>query len=80
MSTQVAGASGTYKLGGDLEVNRLGYGTMQLTGAGVWGEPDDRDEALAVLKRTVETGDRHRRLLRAGGRRKPDSRGPPSLP
>jgi pyridoxine 4-dehydrogenase len=56
MSTQVAGASGTFKLGGDLEVNRLGYGTMQLTGEGVWGEPDDRDEALAVLKRAVEAG------------------------
>jgi len=56
MSTQIAAASGTFKLGGDLEVNRLGYGTMQLTGEGVWGEPDDRDEALAVLRRAVEAG------------------------
>jgi pyridoxine 4-dehydrogenase len=56
MSTSTAAASGTYKLGGDLEVNRLGYGTMQLTGDGVWGEPDDRDEALAVLRRAVEEG------------------------
>jgi hypothetical protein len=56
MSTQVAAASGTFKLGGDLEVNRLGYGTMQLTGKGVWGEPDDRDEAIAVLRRAVEQG------------------------
>src|ERR1700753_2467495 len=55
MSTQVA-AAGTFKLGGDLEVNRLGYGTMQLTGEGVWGEPDDRDEAIAVLRRAVEAG------------------------
>jgi pyridoxine 4-dehydrogenase len=55
MSTQVA-AAGTFKLGGDLEVNRLGYGTMQLTGKGVWGEPDDRDEAIAVLRRAVEAG------------------------
>jgi pyridoxine 4-dehydrogenase len=55
MSTQVA-AAGTFKLGGDLEVNRLGYGTMQLTGDGVWGEPDDRDEAIAVLRRAVEAG------------------------
>src|ERR1700753_161713 len=55
MSTQVA-AAGTFKLGGDLEVNRLGYGTMQLTGDGVWGEPDDRDEAVAVLRRAVEAG------------------------
>jgi aryl-alcohol dehydrogenase-like predicted oxidoreductase len=56
MSTQTAAASGTFKLGGDLEVNRLGYGTMQLTGEGVWGEPDDRDEAIAVLRRAVEEG------------------------
>ena len=56
MSTSTAAASGTYKLGGDLEVNRLGYGTMQLTGEGVWGEPDDRDEAIAVLRRAVEAG------------------------
>ena len=56
MSTQIAAASGTFKLGGDLEVNRLGYGTMQLTGEGVWGEPDDREEAIAVLRRAVEAG------------------------
>jgi aryl-alcohol dehydrogenase-like predicted oxidoreductase len=56
MSTQIAAAAGTFKLGGDLEVNRLGYGTMQLTGEGVWGEPDDRDEAIAVLRRAVEEG------------------------
>jgi pyridoxine 4-dehydrogenase len=56
MSSQVAAASGTFKLGGDLEVNRLGYGTMQLTGEGVWGEPDDRDEAIAVLRRAAEAG------------------------
>ena len=56
MSTSIAGASGTFKLGGDLEVNRLGYGTMQLTGDGVWGEPDDRDEAIAVLKAAVDAG------------------------
>jgi pyridoxine 4-dehydrogenase len=55
-TTSIAAASGTYKLGGDLEVNRLGYGTMQLTGDGVWGEPDDHDEAVAVLKRAVEAG------------------------
>ena len=72
MSTSTAAASGTYKLGGDLEVNRLGYGTMQLTGDGVWGEPDDHDEAIAVLRRAVERGrqlHRHRRLLRPRGRR-----------
>jgi aryl-alcohol dehydrogenase-like predicted oxidoreductase len=56
MSTSIAAASGTFKLGGDLEVNRLGYGTMQLTGEGVWGEPDDPDEAVAVLRRAVDSG------------------------
>ncbi len=56
MSTSTAAASGTFKLGGDLEVNRLGYGTMQLTGEGVWGEPEDRAEAIAVLRRAVESG------------------------
>src|SRR6202046_5531941 len=56
MTTSIAGASGTFKLGGDLEVNRLGYGTSQLTGEGVWGEPDDRDEAIAVLKAAVDAG------------------------
>jgi pyridoxine 4-dehydrogenase len=56
MSTSIAAASGTFKLGGDLEVNRLGYGTMQLTGEGVWGEPSDPDEAIAVLRRAVEEG------------------------
>jgi pyridoxine 4-dehydrogenase len=56
MTTSIAGASGTFKLGGDLEVNRLGYGTMQLTGDGVWGEPDDRDEAITVLKAAVDAG------------------------
>lgn len=56
MTTSIAGASSTFRLGGDLEVHRLGYGTMQLTGKGVWGEPDDRDEAIAVLRRAVEEG------------------------
>jgi aryl-alcohol dehydrogenase-like predicted oxidoreductase len=51
-----ATASGTYRIGGDLPVNRLGYGTMQLTGTGVWGEPADRDEAVRVLRRSVELG------------------------
>lgn len=51
-----AASSGTFRLGGDLDINRLGYGTMQLTGKGVWGEPRDRDEAVRVLKRAVELG------------------------
>jgi pyridoxine 4-dehydrogenase len=48
--------SGTFALGGTLPVNRLGYGTMQLTGPGVWGPPQDRDQALRVLRRAVELG------------------------
>ncbi len=49
-------ASGTFALGGDLRVHRLGYGAMQLTGPGIWGEPRDRDEAVRVLRRSVELG------------------------
>ena len=52
----LAAPSGTFRLGGDLPVVRLGYGTMQLTGEGVWGEPADRDGAIAVLRRAVELG------------------------
>jgi pyridoxine 4-dehydrogenase len=46
----------TFKIGGDLEVKRLGFGAMRLTGPGIWGEPKDPDEARRVLKRTVELG------------------------
>jgi aryl-alcohol dehydrogenase-like predicted oxidoreductase len=56
MTTTLAAQSGTFDLGGDLTVNRLGYGTMQLTGPGVWGPPADRDEAVRVLRRAVELG------------------------
>ncbi|MBV8349158.1 MAG: aldo/keto reductase [Mycolicibacterium sp.] len=57
MSTQaIAAASGTFTLGGDLTVNRLGFGAMRLTGKGVWGPPDDRDECIRVLRRAVELG------------------------
>ena len=54
MSTVTAAASGTIDIGGDLTVNRLGFGAMRLTGRGIWGEPRDRDEAKAVLRRAVE--------------------------
>jgi aryl-alcohol dehydrogenase-like predicted oxidoreductase len=53
---QPVDASGTFLLGGDLEVHRLGYGSMQITGPGVWGDPVDREGALAVLRRAVELG------------------------
>ncbi|HEY0785865.1 MAG TPA: aldo/keto reductase [Acidobacteriaceae bacterium] len=58
MTTQTINAaeSGTFKLGGDLPVHRLGYGAMRLTGEGIWGEPKDANEARRVLKRTVELG------------------------
>jgi pyridoxine 4-dehydrogenase len=46
----------TFKIGKDLEVNRLGFGAMRLTGKGIWGEPKDVDEAKRVLKRAVELG------------------------
>jgi pyridoxine 4-dehydrogenase len=53
---QPAAKSGTFMLGGDLPVRRLGFGTMQLPGPGIWGEPVDRAEAIAVLRRAVELG------------------------
>jgi pyridoxine 4-dehydrogenase len=51
-----AAAGGTYVLGGDLTVTRLGYGAMQITGTGVWGPPADPDECVRVLRRAVELG------------------------
>jgi pyridoxine 4-dehydrogenase len=51
-----AEASGTFLIGGDIPVHRLGFGTMQLTGRGVWGEPADKAEAIAVLRRALELG------------------------
>jgi pyridoxine 4-dehydrogenase len=46
----------TFKLGGDLEVNRLGFGAMRIVGDGVWGEPKDAENSKRVLKRVVELG------------------------
>jgi aryl-alcohol dehydrogenase-like predicted oxidoreductase len=56
MTQSVATHSGTFKIGGELEVNRLGFGSMQLPGEGVWGPPADREAALGVLRATVELG------------------------
>jgi pyridoxine 4-dehydrogenase len=56
MATISAAASGTFKIGGDLEVTRLGYGAMRITGQGIWGPPADPDGAIAVLKRLPELG------------------------
>ncbi|GAA4437528.1 aldo/keto reductase [Pontibacter saemangeumensis] len=46
----------TYTIGGDLKVNRMGFGAMRITGEGIWGPPKDREEAIRVLKRTLELG------------------------
>jgi pyridoxine 4-dehydrogenase len=51
-----AADAGTVDVGGDLTVNRLGFGAMRVTGRGIWGDPPDRDEARAVLRRAVELG------------------------
>ena len=56
MTAPTATHSGTFDIGGDLTVNRLGFGAMRITGKGVWGEPADRDEALRVLRRLPELG------------------------
>jgi len=52
--TQSAAASGTFAIGGDLRVNRLGFGAMRITGDGIWGPPVDHANALAVLRRAIE--------------------------
>jgi aryl-alcohol dehydrogenase-like predicted oxidoreductase len=49
-------ASGTFAIGGDLPVHRLGFGAMRITGKGIWGDPPDREEAKRVLRRAVELG------------------------
>jgi pyridoxine 4-dehydrogenase len=55
-TTTPVAQSGTFKIGGDTPVHRLGYGAMQLTGEGVWGDPADPAEAVRVLQRAVELG------------------------
>jgi pyridoxine 4-dehydrogenase len=56
MSTPDAALSGTFAIGGDLVVNRLGFGAMRITGRGIFGPPADHDEAIRVLKRLPEMG------------------------
>jgi len=51
-----AAASGVFTIGGDLTVNRIGYGAMRITGQGIWGPPADKAAAIATLRRTVELG------------------------
>jgi len=56
MSDINAAQSGSFKIGGELEVHRLGYGAMRITGKGVWGDPADRAECIRTLKRLPELG------------------------
>jgi aryl-alcohol dehydrogenase-like predicted oxidoreductase len=56
VESQPAVASGTFQLGGDLPVYRLGFGAMRITGKGIWGPPADHDECIAVLRRALELG------------------------
>ncbi|HTX79534.1 MAG TPA: aldo/keto reductase [Longilinea sp.] len=49
-------ASGTFRIGGDMSVVRMGFGAMRITGPGIWGEPRDRNEAVKVLRRALELG------------------------
>jgi len=56
MPTPDASTAGSFSIGGDLTINRMGFGAMRLTGDGIWGPPDDRAEARRVLKRAVDLG------------------------
>jgi len=56
MATSIISYNQTFTIGGDLTVNRLGYGAMRITGKGIWGPPKDHDESIRVLKRAVELG------------------------
>src|ERR1700730_13051365 len=54
--TLSAAAAGTFTIGSDLTVNRMGYGAMRITGQGIWGPPADKAAALATLRRTIDLG------------------------
>ena len=54
--TRPAAQSGTFAIGGNLPVHRLGFGAMRITGKGIWGPPDDHDEAIRVLRRAIDLG------------------------
>lgn len=56
MAEAIAAKSDTFRIGGELEVNRLGFGAMRIVGPDIWGEPDDRDEVMRTLKRLPELG------------------------
>src|SRR5213595_1419251 len=73
-----AALAGTIDLGGDLTVNRFGFGAMRITGEGIWGEPQDREECKRVLRRPYQP-DRYGRRLWSGGQRTADRRDPPPV-
>ncbi|WP_411195710.1 aldo/keto reductase, partial [Rhizobium sp.] len=56
MSSHNAAKSGTFKIGGEIDINRLGFGAMRVTGDGIWGEPADHAESIRTLKRLPELG------------------------
>src|SRR5258706_2809127 len=56
MTIPTAALSGTFSLGGNLPVHRLGFGAMRITGPGIWGPPTDRGEAIATLRRALDLG------------------------
>jgi pyridoxine 4-dehydrogenase len=56
MSDQASAAAGTISIGGDMTVNRMGFGAMRITGQGVWGPPPDRDRAKAAVRQAVDLG------------------------
>ncbi|HEX3836227.1 MAG TPA: aldo/keto reductase [Steroidobacteraceae bacterium] len=56
MNEQTASRAGTFRIGGEIEINRFGFGAMRITGPGIWGEPQDRAEVLRVLRRLPELG------------------------
>lgn len=56
MQTINAASAGTFKLGNEIEINRMGFGAMRIVGKGIWGEPENRQEVIATLKKTLELG------------------------
>ena len=70
LASKPAQASGEFLIGGDLPVVRLGYGTMQLPGPGVWGEPRDLDEVIRVLRRNCASCYAPRRPMRPAAARR----------